>query len=60
YESIRDRDKARAARVMADHFDTLDAMIEKQAQKNLSSPETQTGVNDQPDQSDQTKKDGMS
>jgi GntR family transcriptional repressor for pyruvate dehydrogenase complex len=60
YECIRDRDKVRAAEVMADHFDTLDAMIEKQAQKNLSSPETETGVNDQPDQSDQTKKDGMS
>ena len=60
YECIRDRDKARAARVMADHFDTLDEMIEKQVQKNLSPPENQTGVNDQPDQSDQTKKDGMS
>jgi hypothetical protein len=50
----------RAARVMADHFDTLDEMIQKQAQKNVSSPENETGVNDQPDQSDQTKKDGIS
>jgi hypothetical protein len=45
---------------MADHFDTLDEMIQKQAQKNVSSPENETGVNDQPDQSDQTKKDGIS
>jgi GntR family transcriptional regulator, transcriptional repressor for pyruvate dehydrogenase complex len=57
YECIRDRDKARAARVMADHFDTLDEMIQQQAQKNTHRLSSQTGVNDQPDQ---TKKDGIS
>jgi len=31
YECIRDRDKERAAEVMADHFDTLDEMIQKEA-----------------------------
>lgn len=39
YECIRDRDKTRAARVMADHFDTLDEMIQKEAQKIESPPE---------------------
>ncbi len=57
YECIRDRDKARAARVMADHFDTLDAMIQKEATLQIFLPDNETGVNNQ---SDQTRKDGMS
>ncbi|MFO7913585.1 MAG: FCD domain-containing protein [Desulfotignum sp.] len=32
YECIRDRDKQRAAEVMADHFDTLDDIIKKEAE----------------------------
>lgn len=56
YKCIRDRDKARAARVMADHFDTLDEIIQKEAQKNNHRLNNKTGVNDQPDQ---TKKDGI-
>ncbi|MCF8087611.1 MAG: FCD domain-containing protein, partial [Desulfotignum sp.] len=39
YECIRDRDKARAASVMADHFDTLDEMIQKEAQHKQSPPD---------------------
>jgi GntR family transcriptional repressor for pyruvate dehydrogenase complex len=57
YECIRDRDKARAARVMADHFDTLDAMIQKEATRKFASPDNDTGGHNQPDR---TRKDGMS
>jgi len=32
YECIRDRDKQQAAEVMADHFDTLDDIIKKEAE----------------------------
>ncbi|MDT8379125.1 MAG: FCD domain-containing protein [Desulfotignum sp.] len=56
YKCIRDRDKARAARVMADHFDTLDEIIQKKAQINNHRLNNKTGVNDQ---TDQTEKDGI-
>ncbi|MCF8113504.1 MAG: FCD domain-containing protein, partial [Desulfotignum sp.] len=37
YACIRDRDKQRAAEVMADHFDTLDEIIQKEADHKKSS-----------------------